>query len=309
MTIFIDSTEARISSRLPQIEGAKVSDDLENLTGADLMISTLKLPITEKLLPRHISAGALLVQRKSGEDMIRSIGGRILHSLAKMRSTGAAQWQCVLLSTGFFIPNYKTGEVQVGRLIDAEGVPDIAWHTVKWSYQALATEIRRYHMRGGVYVPLTCNEEIVGWVQQAEADLIALRDDKVKQVWPDARDYPPDPPAPGDILQELRPVTDWRRAFAQLDGVGPVRANAMYHRIAKWLKEQRPASSGFKAEDWVPTMGHALVWATTEHPEKMRIPKVKGWGKGTRRKVREQFGLGEGMDLKYFLNSGGDDDN
>lgn len=302
MSIIIDHTEIRAGSRLPTIPNAIISDDLERLTGCDIMVSTLKLPITEKLLPRHIKAGALLVQRKSGRDLIQSISGRILHSLAKMRSTGAAQWQCILLSTGFFIPNYKTGEVQVGRLIDAEGVPDIAWYTMRWAYQALATEIRRYIMRGGVYIPLTCDEEIVGWLKQAEADLIALKRDKVKQVWPDAKDYPPDPPAQGDILQELRPVTDWRRVFAQLDGVGPVRANAMYHRIAKWLKEQRPASSGFKAEDWVPTLGHALAWATTEEPSAMKIPKVKGWGKGTRAKVREQFGLGEGMDLKYFMN-------
>lgn len=289
---------------MPAVPDAIISDDLERITGADIMVSTLKLPITEKLLPRHIKAGALLVQRKSGEDLVRSIGNRILHSLAKMRSTGAAQWQCILLSTGFFIPNYKTGEVQVGKLIDAEGIPDIAWYTVRWAYKALATEIRRYHMRGGVYIPLTCDEEIVGWLKQAEADLIALRQNKVKQVWPDAKDYPPDPPDVEDMLQELRPVTDWRRVFAQLDGVGPVRANAMYHRIAKWLKQQRPVSSGFSEKDWMPTLGHALAWATTEKPEVMGIPKVKGWGKGTRGKVREQFGLEIGMDLKYFLNNG-----
>jgi len=303
VTIFIDPTENRASSRLPDITDARVAEGLETMTGADILISPLRMPAaTEKLVSRHVKANALLVQRKSGEDLIRSIGTRIPHSLARMRMTGAAQWQCVLLSTGVFCPDYDTGNIWVGRLLDVDGTPDIAWHLVKWPYKALATEIRRYHLRGGVYVPLTCDDEIPGWCRQCEADLIAMREKKTEEIWPDAKDYPADPPAPDDPLQELRPVTDGRLVLAALDGVGPTRANALWNAIREYRKRNYPPDAGFCEADWEPTLAQALVWATAEDTSALRIPRVKGWGKGIRAKVREQMGLQLGMDLQFYWN-------
>jgi hypothetical protein len=87
-----------------------------------------------------------------------------------------------------------------------------------------------------------------------------------------------------------------------LNGVGPVRANALKDAIHQWLKVERSAEDGFSSEDWEVDLGQALVWATVEDPKLYDLPKVRGWGKGIRAKVREQFGLKPGFDLKYFIN-------
>jgi ERCC4-type nuclease len=138
LTIYIDASEQAKSSRLPAIKGSRTNTMLESLTGCDIMISTLTMPCTtEALVRKHVEAGALLVQRKSLQDLVRSIGDRINHSLAKilakMRSTGASSWQCILLSTGFYAPSYDTGDTWVGRLVNSNGHPDIAWQVVKWN--------------------------------------------------------------------------------------------------------------------------------------------------------------------------------
>lgn len=299
MTIYIDSTEASSSSSLPIIKDAKVVTCLEELTGADLLISPLTMPCTTPvLISKHIAAGAVLVQRKSGEDLVRSIGVRILHSLALMRATGAAQWQCVLLSTGFFVPDFGSGNVWVGKLVqDVLGQPGVLWHSVKWEYKALATELRRYSMRGGTYIPLTCDEEIPGWCRQCEEDLTKLKQEGVKELWPDASDYPPD--AEG-TAQELKPVNDSRVVMAAFKGIGPTLTNALWDAIRVFNKERLPDNP----ELWEPRLEQALVWATAQDSllKDMRIPKVKGWGKKTRDSVREQMGLQDGFDMHYFVN-------
>lgn len=293
MSIFIDATEGRNTSALPDIPGAKVSTTLEALTGADIMISPLTMPCTTPVLvTKHIKAGAILIQRKSAEDLVHSIGNRILSSLAKMRDTKACQWQCILLSTGFFVPNFSSGTIWVGRLLqDNPGQPGIIWHNVDWQYKALATELRRYAMRGGTYIPLTCDEEIPSWCRQAEEDLIKLKQDNVKELWPDAKDYPPDPPLQEDVLQELRPVTDGRTVLSQFAGIGPVIANTMWNTIREQNKTWRP---GYDPE---PTLAQAIFWLSAEDPTKHNLPHVAGYGKGKRAAVRKQLGLWDGQDF------------
>lgn len=292
--IYLDNSETRNTSSLPIISGAVTCSELESICGADILISPLKMPCTTTaLIHKHIAAGALLVQRKSGGDLPHSIGSRILSSLARMRSTGAHQWQCILLSTGIFIPNTATGNVWVGKLAEQNGQPSILWQEVKWAYKALATELRRYTLRGGTYIPLTCDEEIPGWCKQAEADLIALRKDNCKELWPDAKDYPPDPPLDNDVLQELRPVTDGRTVIASLKGVGPVRANALWDAIKCYKRDSAYPE---------PTIGEALLWASAQDPKIYKLPHVQGWGKGTRFAVRRQLGLMDGTDIACIDN-------
>lgn len=295
MPIYIDSTEGRNTSVLPDIPSAKVSTTLEMLTGADILISPLTMPCTTpSLVTKHIKAGAILVQRKSADDLVHSIGNRILFSLAKMRDTKACQWQCILLSTGFFVPNFSSGTIWVGRLLqDNPGQPGIIWHNVDWQYKALATELRRYAMRGGTYIPLTCDEEIPSWCRQAEEDLIKLKQDNIKELWPDAKDYPPDPPLAEDVLQELRPVTDGRVVLSQFSGIGPVIANSIWDTIRKTNKEWHP----FHDYDNEPTLGQAIFWASTCDPELYKLPRIPGYGKGKRAAVRKQLGLWDGQDF------------
>jgi len=210
-----------------------------------------------------------------------------------MRATGAAQWQCILLSTGIFLPNYETGDTWVGSRKYQKGKPFVFWKEVKWNYKALATELRRYTMRGGVYVPLTCDEEIPGWLKQAESDLLELRGGS-KELWPSAKDYPPDPPLPEDPLQELIPVTDGRVVLAMLDGVGPARANSLWQAMREYYAEYRDNAE--------PDLANAFFWASVEDPGLYDIPDIRLWGEGTRAKVREQMGLAHGFDFRAFMN-------
>ncbi len=305
MPIYVDSTEQRDTSVLPTITGALTCTVLEELCGADILISPLKMPpTTVVLIQKHVQAGALLIQRKSSADLVHSVGTRILHSLALMRATGAAQWQCVLLSTGIFIPNTETGNVWVGRMVEQNGQPNILWQEVKWQYRALATELRRYALRGGTYIPLTCDEEIPGWCKQAESDLLALRDEGVKKLWPDARDYPPDPPVAGDVLQELRPVTDGRIVIATLKGVGPTKANALWQGIRDYRHSLHPDEN---TNSWEPSLGEALLWASAQDPKLYGLPHVHGWGKGIRNGIRKQLGLEDGLDFGFTTNGLGVD--
>jgi len=71
----------------------------------------------------------------------------------------------------------------------------------------------------------------------------------------------------------------------------------MWEAIGKWNKQNRPLDRGFTEEMREPTLLQLLSWASFYDPDSLGIPKVSGWGKGTRRKVREQLGLEEGFDL------------
>lgn len=73
--IFFDPTESRKGTRLPQnvIEAGTPLNELEQLTGADILVSPLALPISNsKFFQRHIEAG-MLFQRKTGRDAMNSI--------------------------------------------------------------------------------------------------------------------------------------------------------------------------------------------------------------------------------------------
>lgn len=279
--IAIDNSE--LASRLPAIPDVQVSNVLESLTGADILISPLQMPMTEVLLPRHIKAGALLAQRKSGADLPASIDSRLWTSLARMRATGARQWQCCLLLTGFYLPNTKTGKVliitpefhQDGRVtFRTENYPHM-------DYKSVQSSLRHWCWYGGVVHQLTCDDEIPGWCKVAEKRLMEKRKaGKTKEIWPDAEKLF-DPPAKDDPLQEPIEVRDWRRILAQLDKVGPIRATAL-----------RDAMLEAGADG---TLFQALCWASWERRD--GLPKVKQWGKGTIQSVKGELGVPDGFDI------------
>lgn len=285
--IFIDQSELASDSRLPSIPNAKASDILERLTGADIMVSPLSMPVTKKLLPRHIDAGAVLINRKSFADMLSSIAsGSINAILARMIAAGARwTWQRVIMSTGMFAPDLETGKALIGEprqnrrrggtYIHLRGVP-----VGLPNYKAFATIRRRIALRGGYYLPLTCDDEIPGELAAWEKDLRELG--KVKEIWPNVPKLH-DPPAQDDPLQELVEVKDWRRILAQFKGVGPVRATSLRDDMLK---------TG--ADD---TFINALRWATWS--KWGELPKIKHWGKKTFQSVRDEAGVADGFDIEF----------
>ena len=116
MPIIVDTSELRTTSNLPHIPGAGKSDALEAISGADLMVTTLDLPAHSDTMVRyHAERGALLVQRKTGMDLVHSVGDRLNDSLARMHEVAPKQSQRILLFIGVLTCNRDGDAVIDGR--------------------------------------------------------------------------------------------------------------------------------------------------------------------------------------------------
>ena len=292
-----DATEIRKGSRLHLPH--PTSTMLEKVTGADFLISPASFPTTtEALIRRHIAEGALLVQRKSLRDLVESCRGNggIKASLARMHAVGAQWWQCVVLASGIFLPDVRRGTVKVGvPTLHDNGRITFTWQQATVQYTSFTTAKRRFALRGGWIDIVSCDEEIPGWLRHAESDLQALKAHPVRELYPDLAKFPPDS---CDPFQEVREVTDARTVIAALHGIGKIKATALWDAIRAWNKAQCPASRGFTEEDWTPTLGQLLVWATMEDPDYYGLPAVPLWGPKTRAGVRAQIPLESGQDLQ-----------
>lgn len=288
--IVLSSSELASDSRLPPIPNAQPSTILEALTGADIMVSKLSMPATtETLIRRHVDAGAVLINRKSMYDMLHSIASDSINAiLARMLAIGAKYtWQRVIMSTGVYVPDLDTGLTLVGEprkgstgstyihLRPApQGLPN---------YKALASIKRRIAMRGGFYLPLTCDDEIPGELLAWEKDLKELSE--TKEVWPVVGKMH-DPPECDDPLQTPVEVKDWRASLlammrAVAGKVGPSKVNAL-----------RTAMLAHGADD---TLFQALYWGSAQ--DRRGIPKMTGWGPNTIQSVRNVVGVAHGFDI------------
>lgn len=315
MAIFVDASELSRDSRMPQVPGAQVSDCLEAVSGADLMVSTLQMPATtETLVRKHAQGGAIFIQRKSGFDFVSSIlDERINVALARMLDIGTVhQYQRCVMATGFFMPE-TDGAILVGRPeISAEGNTYI--HLRRYEpviqYVSMATIRRRIAMRGGWLLPLTCDREIPGELHNMESDLEYLSAQPTKDLL-DLPNLPPDPPDPDDPLQRPVEVRDGRVVLAAFQGVGVGRATSLYKTVKGYNKIGRPPERGFTEADWEPTTLQLLTWAAKSKANVYDFPKIPLWGRGTHDAVRKQLGLYPGQELSVtatLLDETGDDD-
>lgn len=291
--IVVDVTEVATTSRLPPIKNVVTSTILESTSGADIMVSPLRIPVsTETLIRRHVAEGALLVQRKSGTDLPSSIGARLYGSLARMRAIGARQWQCILLTTGFYLPDMGNGTTLVATPVFCDdGRVSFDYEVSPMRYESVQSATRHWTWYGGIHLGLACDDEIPGWCRTAESRLIRKKKQgRVKQIWPDHTTTFYDPPAKDDPLQTPIEVRDWRAAFVvAFKGIGPVLVNNL-----------RNAMLEFGCAD---TFYNALFWASAEDPRKWGLPKIVGWGWSKRQCVRDGLGLQPGQDVRLDWNS------
>lgn len=268
--IFLDPTEADTDTRLPPIPGATICNGLEALTGADLLISALEAPAsTETLIRKHIAAGALLVQRKSGGDLVHSIGDRLTTSLARMHTCTPRASQRVLLFTGTLTCDPNGEAVIDGR--DGMG-----------KFWPVAAALARWGDRGGVVVQLPTDAMIPQWVEMRLRHLREYADPKetTRLVYPPA-DFPMDAPAADDPLQLPILVRDGRVILVQLAGIGPKLAQRIWDMCGK-------------------NLGWALTLLTDEgSPDLFKIP---GIGITTIRNIRTQMGLEPNVRLHLLVN-------
>lgn len=273
--LIADSSERRVLEAYPEISGAKViySEFLEEMTGADLMITNLGAPLVPALLQAHINSGAILVQVKRGNDLPASVGPRANSSLARMIDCGTfAPWQRVLLFVGTLGHDAETG----AAIINGVHISHLGPHT----YWAVQGTLEKWVERGGIVSFLPRMAMLPGWVSLKMGHLVEYAKEPQKSVY---KIYPTltqsvDENVRGVILQRLELVKDWRNTLITLPGLGEKRVEAVYEYVCNNLDG---------------SLLQALFLLTNEK----LITQVPGLGVGIAKKIKTWFGIDEVLDL------------
>lgn len=191
------------------IEGAVRVKGLEAITGADMMLSRIRIPPNNRaLILKHVQAGALLVQCKIGDDLSSSIGDRLNESLARMIECNARQAQCVLLFIGVITCDIAGKALINGRKTHNEH-----------DYRAVKRAMSKWTLRGGVVQELSRESLLPDWC----ADQIKMLDEcfehPLKHIY-QIGTYPDSPPVDDDPIQLPVRVKDGRLLLIQLPGLG-----------------------------------------------------------------------------------------
>jgi len=206
--IVADNHELSDKSLLPKFKEIKSSPILEKITGADIMVSPLSAPATtDKLIFKHISSGAVLVQRKSGMDLVKSIGKRMNSSISKMHEVGATQSQCLLLYTGQFD-------------CSATGVLTLNGKMTEVSYMSIVMAVAQWCDRGGVAMQLISDILIPDFLKNKEKKLAEYKKAGTKFVF-------------SKPLQNVERVGDWRNTILTFPGMGEKRTNQLRDMMIK----------------------------------------------------------------------------
>lgn len=215
MPIYCDPTELRAGSRLPAMTGVVPVDGLEALTGADLMLSIFSAPVSsEHLIRKHIAAGALLVQRKSGDDLVSSMGPHLNSALDRMWTLTSRPGQCVLLFSGLLAA-------------DSNGMALINGRMASRTYFSVLGALSRWHDRGGVVEQVAGDDLIPGWCELKLSHLreYSTAEGEVKHFYPDTALRVVDKSDPMQLLVQVR---DGRVTLATLPGIGPKLAEDLW---------------------------------------------------------------------------------
>lgn len=220
MGIFYTPNEANDNSNSPQVKAGTTKQmktrldeavlkagtpvkNLELYTGADLLVSTLSLPLRDldgteprlKLLAKHVEAG-VLIQRKSGRDFTSSIP-ILAEILERMLSTEYIQVKrrlCELVICAD-IHAARDGEC----IIDGQGTG--------FTYNAYLGAKSWWELRGG-YVTVLSRDNLLaghinGWLE------------RLRQV-----EQHPEYQIVRRVPQQMLQAPDWRDTLATLPGIG-----------------------------------------------------------------------------------------
>jgi len=242
---------------MPGIE-AETSPILELMTGADVMVSPFDgVPaMTEKLVVKHLNAGAMLIQRKTHCDLASSVGYRLNESLARMIVWTTRPSQRVLLFIGILEVGVNGEAIVNGNTCD----PPLSWKSAQGA-------IDKWCDRGGVYRSLPESRLVGEWLAMQEQHLREYVDQPIKYVFPNdvLREIDLSDPA-----QQLITVKDWRRTVATLPGIGPELAGRIFESSVSF--------------------GVAMMFLTD--PEAAGL--IKGIGPKTIQNIRDYLNLRDG---------------
>lgn len=294
--LYYDGSEARVRSRLPAdvIAYGKPYPELEALTGADFIIvpeisiadqvrlserplpilaKELELSVPEVVKLKQLDAqdvlisysvnGAALVQRKSGMDLLNSLGERLNDCLARMHIISMLNCQRILLYTGQF--EHK------GRALWYNG------NITPYRWDSFMGALIKFQDRGGILTNLPADSDILDWIKLKERNLREYQTKAEKSVYATPC-YPPDAAAQnGPTFQMPITVRDARLTLNTFPGLGPSKINALWEYVRGVL-------------GYTPALYDLLRYATS--PETAKY--VGGWGAKIIQNNREWLGLDDG---------------
>lgn len=172
--IFLDPTEIHSNSRVAKElqNNCLPCENFEAVTGADLLISPLSKPaitnlntkIGEIALKKHLDVGAVLVQRKSGPDILNFITDH-KNIFAKMRAWTTQPW---LLTVGSY-----TCDEQGKLVVDGQR----AGGSEGWSYWSYWGALRAWQIYGGYVDNIHRDAQLLDWVQKTLHAIEKSKDD------------------------------------------------------------------------------------------------------------------------------------
>jgi hypothetical protein len=253
-----DPTESRIRTRLPQevIKAGRVLVGLEEVTGADLLVTRVKnfniaavsetMPAPLKTHFRNACNAGVLIQRKSGRDLLSSFH-KLNETYIRMRDWCEAP---ILLSTG--VIGHRNGKVT----IDGD--------LTKVNYSSMVAKLLFWQWRGGYFIPLVRDSDIIMFVGKMESRWLHHSDER----WV-MKERPP--------VQTLLPAGWWERI-----GVLPGFREAKSRDLAEY--------------PGVECMADALVYLSNDK-NYVRTNHPRGVGPADFRNIREWLGLKPGERL------------
>lgn len=254
---------------------------LEEITGADAIVTTSKMPLNEGTLLVHLSEGACLLQIKHECDLSASVGNRLNSSIARMLPLTRFSWQRQLVPVGMYHgADNETRTVEVAS--DSGRKPYWRGCNPAVPYEALQTAAWHWILRGGCYIPFVQNKsQLKDYCYRLDHDLRELGK-KRKKVYPDLPAIYTDP-RQDDPLQEVEIIIDGRRVLTAFPGIGQQRAQDLWDAADEQLCI-------------------ALLWLSQPWSKALKEKLPAGVGKQTVEKARELYGfIGDLADFQLAL--------
>lgn len=261
--IAVTSNSLQRNSTLPALPGSIECSFLEDITGADFLLSVAPYPCrTPALLQKHVDSGAVLVQHKSTLDLLNSLGERLDDCIARMVecATNKMTYQRVLVATGIFTWTLKAGK----KYVVLNGVDtDVLWNSLRGA-------IGKWEGRGGRYVNLPSDADIPEWCEMTLRHMTEFAQYPVKMVYKTAR--MPDAIPEADLFQFPISVKDARNTLINIPGCGP--------QLVEWL---------WRVTDG--NLAHCLTLLTHPDAATLHDDKPRNLGSALIGKCREYFGI------------------
>lgn len=270
MTILIEPDR----TTYPPALNAEIIPGIEQLTGADLIISDCPLPFMEATLQDYIDSGSLFVQIKIGYDILSFDA---LHNFcARIQRAQIPKQQAILLRIG----EYWEDENGLFRIKGSRPYGQTTW-------QQYRRMLMSNMLRGITIYPecLSSVDELPQWIEDYQSVIEKIRSEGKRELYPQ---YLPPQFEVDDIWQlveEVDPNTWEHLLCAGLKGFG--------QKTVQNIREY------FDNELLRPPSGLTVLETLTDEDERGKaIHNIKSWGDTKRKILRDILFLPPGFNLR-----------